>query len=150
MAEASVPAPASPFAAAPFTSASFQRALAEHKLMGSRCTECGAVHLPPRALCPHCHSDAQEWVELSGRGTIAAFTSIFVGPSAMVAQGHDRTNPYVTGIVELEEGPKFSARIVGLDARQPELGWIGTPVTATYIERGEGAEKSVSLAFAAS
>jgi uncharacterized protein len=122
---------------APFTAASFQRGLAEHRLMGTRCTECGAVHLPPRAICAHCRSDAQEWIELSGRGTLAAFTSIFVAPSALVAEGYDRANPYVTGIVALEEGPHFSARILGVDARQPDLAWIGRPVAATFLDRGE-------------
>ena len=136
--------------ARPFTAASFNQYLAEHKLMGVCCPACHATYLPPRAICPACHGEALEWVELSGRGKLAAFTSIYVGPSAMVAEGYDRNNPYVSGIVETEEGAKISARILGLDARQPDVAWIGTPLVVTFIDRGEGDTKSTVLAFSAS
>src|SRR5512137_1974517 len=98
----------------PFTAASFNQYLAEHKLMGTRCPTCDRITLPPRAICPECHGEALAWVELSGQGKLAAFTSIYVGPSALIAQGYDRNNPYVAGVVELTEGVKISARIVGL------------------------------------
>jgi len=132
----------------PFTASSFNQYLTEHRLMGTRCPACNATYLPPRAICPTCHGDALEWVELSGRGKLAAFTSIYVGPSAMVAEGYDRNNPYVSGIVATEEGARISARIVGVDARQPDIAWIGTPVTVTFLDRGEGAGRSTVLAFA--
>lgn len=135
--------------ARPFTAAAFSQYLAEHTLAGTRCTECGSVYLPPRAICPACQSSALEWTEFSGKGALAAFTSIFVGPSAMVAQGYDRTHPYVSGIVELEEGVAISARILGVDALQPEVAWIGTPLTVNCLEEGEGDQKRVTLAFSA-
>lgn len=134
----------------PFTAASFNHYLAEHKLMGARCPACDRLYLPPRAICPQCHGDALAWVELSGAGKLAAFTSIYVGPSAMVAEGYDRNNPYLTGIVELAEGVKISARILGLDAKAPDVAWIGTPMAVTFLDRGEGEGKSTILAFAAS
>jgi len=133
----------------PFTAASFNRYLAEHKLMASRCPACDAVYLPPRAICPRCHGEALEWIELAGRGRLAAFTSVLVGPSAMITEGYDRNNPYVAGIVELDEGVKISARILGVDARRPDVAWIGTPLTVTYLDRGEGDTKSAVLAFSA-
>ena len=134
----------------PFTAASFNQYLAEHRLMGARCPACDATYLPPRAICPACHSDALTWVELSGRGKLAAFTSIYVGPSARVAEGYDRNNPYVSGIVETEEGAKISARIVGVDAKRPDVAWIGAPLTVAFLDRGEGEAKITALAFAAS
>lgn len=133
----------------PFTAAAFNQYLAEHKLMGARCPACDAIYLPPRAICPRCHGDALEWAELSGRGKLAAFTSIYVGPSAMVAQGYDRNNPYVSGIVELEEGAKISARIVGVDAKRPDIAWIDTPLTVTFLEPAEGEQQNTMLAFTA-
>lgn len=136
--------------ARPFTAASFNQYLAEHKLMGTRCPTCDTVYLPPRAICPQCHGEALEWVELAGRGKLVAFTSIHVGPSAMVAEGYDRNNPYVSGIVETEEGAKISARILGLDARRPDVIWIGTALVVTFIDRGEGDTKSTMLAFSTS
>ena len=35
----------------PFTVASFNQFLNEKKLMASRCPQCDALYLPPRALC---------------------------------------------------------------------------------------------------
>ena len=135
--------------ARPFTAASFNRYLAEHKLMASRCPTCDALYLPPRAICPPCHGDALAWTELSGHGRLAAFTAIFVGPSDMIAQGYSRDTPYVAGVVELDEGVKISARIVGVDAKRPDVAWIGTPLTVTFLDRGAGDAKSSVLAFAA-
>ncbi len=133
--------------ARPLTAAGFTQFLAEHKLAGTRCSECGNVYLPPRAICPACQNVALVWEELSGRGKIAAFTSIFVGPSTMVAQGYDRTNPYVAGIVELDEGVAVSARILGVDATRPSIDWIGTPVTVTFVDQGAGEAQHAVLAF---
>jgi uncharacterized OB-fold protein len=132
-----------------FTEHSFQTFLREEKLMASRCETCGELFVPPRPLCPSCHGEAMEWVELSGKGTLAAFTAVHIGPTAMIAAGYDRKNPYLAGIVQLAEGPKISAQILGLDATQPDVNDIGTPLTVTFIPRGEGEEARTFLAFTA-
>ena len=131
----------------PFTAASFQAYLSEGKLMGSRNLATGEVFVPPRPIDPHTHSDDMEWIELSGRGTLAAFTSVYIGTSAMIHAGYDRTKPYVAGIVELDEGPRISAQLLGLDASSPELAWIGRPVGARFVEREEGEKRRTYLAF---
>lgn len=123
-----------PSPARPFTAAAFNQYLAEHRLMAARCTACGALHLPPRAICPRCHGTALEWVETTGRGRLAAFTAITVAPSALAAEGFGRENPYCAAIVELEEGVKISARLVEVDARQPAALPIGLPLAATFVE----------------
>jgi uncharacterized OB-fold protein len=130
-----------------FTSAAFQRFLGEHKLMACRCRACGAVHLPPRPICADCHGEGIEWVETSGQGTLRAFTAIHVAPTAMVEAGHGRDNPYCVGIVRLEEGPSISAQLVGVDATRPESIEVGQSVEATFIERGEGKDRRIHLAF---
>ena len=77
-----------------------------------------------------------EWVALKGKGKLVAFTTIGVGTSMMLAMGHDRDNPYCSGIVELEEGPRISAQILGVDAHDPESIRIGTPLEVDFVERG--------------
>jgi uncharacterized OB-fold protein len=67
----------------------------------------------------------------------------------MLAEGYTRDNPYVTGIVALDEGPQISARILGLDARNPDARWIGAPLTVEYLDRGEGDQRKTFLAFRA-
>lgn len=132
-----------------FTEASFQQYLAEHKLMGSTCDDCGALFVPPRPMCPDCYGESMNWTEVSGEGKVAAFTSIHVGPNSMVAEGYNAKNPYASGIVELDEGPKISAQLMGLDTTNPSVSAIGTPVTAWFIDRGEGDSARTFLAFQA-
>ena len=111
-----------------FTAVSFYLFLSEGRLMATRCSGCGALCIPPKPLCAGCRSCDFDWLELSGNGRIAAFTAIAVAPSFMVQEGFGRDNPYVAAVVELAEGVRISARLLGLDAQNPELINIGTPV----------------------
>jgi uncharacterized protein len=129
----------------PITPHTFYQYLAQRKLMATRCQACQAVHLPPRPICPACHGTAMEWVETSGRGRLAAYTAVAIGPTFMSEQGFGRDNPYLTGIVELEEGVKISARLLGLDAKKPADIRIGQPLQVEFIESGG----KVVLAFSA-
>ncbi len=131
----------------PFSDISYQQFLSEEKLMGSRCRHCGRVYVPPRSICPHCGGDEKEWAEMKGKGKLAAFTSITIGPPFMVKEGYDAKHPYIIGVVELEEGTRIVARIEGVDASQPETIKIGTPLTVEYLHQGEGEDKKTFLAF---
>lgn len=130
-----------------FTTTAYNQFLGQHKLMGSRCVKDGQVFLPPRALCPQDFGSEMEWVEFSGRGQLAAFSIIYIGPSHMIEAGYNRKNPYCTAIIELEEGPKISAQLLGVDVLHPETIQIGMPVQVDYVERGEGEQKQTFLAF---
>lgn len=83
------------------------------------------------------------------QGTLAAFTTIHIAPTAMIAAGYGRDNPYCSGIVNLENGLSISAQILGVDVSQPQTIKIGTPLTVEFIERGEAEEKKTFLAFRA-
>lgn len=126
---------------------SFNQFLNEEKLMGSKCKKCGTLYSPPRPICINCFSREMEWAELKGKGKLAAFTCIYVGPPWMIKQGYDRKHPYCSGVVELEEEVKIDARIEGVDASKPETIKIGTPLTVTYLHRGEGEDMETFLAF---
>ena len=105
----------------PFNAASFNAYLTgEKRLMGVRCRTCGMLSPEPRPLCRACHSRDLEWHEFSGMGELSTFTCISIGPVYMVEQGFDRSNPYCSGIVTLEEGPRISARILGVDGSNPQ------------------------------
>jgi uncharacterized OB-fold protein len=130
-----------------FTNTTFSKFLREHKLMGARCLSCGALHLPPRPLCTACHKTELEWIELAGMGKLIAFTTVHIGPTAMIEAGYGRDNPYCTGIVQLEEGPAISAQILGVDTSRPENIKIGTPLKVAFIDRDEGEEGNTYLAF---
>jgi len=133
----------------PFNDTSYEQFVKERKVMGSKCKKCGALSLPPRPICISCFGTKMEWVEFKGTGRLAAFSSIVVAPPYMVKEGFNRNNPYVVGVVELEEGTKTVARIIGFDAKKPELIKVGTPLKAEFLEKGEGPERRYLLAFKA-
>ena len=133
----------------PFNDTSYEQFVKERKVMGSKCKNCGALSLPPRPICISCFGTKMEWVEFKGTGRLAAFSSIVVAPPYMVKEGFNRNNPYVVGVVELEEGAKTVARIIGFDAKKPELIKVGTPLKAEFLEKVEGPERRYLLAFKA-
>jgi len=132
-----------------FYSAAYDQFISQGKLMGAKCQKCGAMYVPPRPICPKCHADEMELVEMKGKGKLAAYTVITVGTPLMVEEGFDRDHPYCSGVVELEEGARITARILGVDVTKPDQIKIGTPVTVEYQERVHGGEKKTFLAFRA-
>lgn len=130
-----------------FTHAAYSGFLNEHKLFGSRDKKSGAVFLPPRPLNPQNFSADMEWLEFSGKGTLVAYSIIYIAPTAMVEAGFDRKNPYCVGIVKTEEGPMVSAFIKDVDVLHPENIKVGTPVKVLFIDRGEGEARQSFLAF---
>jgi uncharacterized OB-fold protein len=131
----------------PLNDTSYEQFLNEGKIMGSKCKKCGSLALPPRPICVFCFGGEMEWVQFKGTGKLAAFTSIVVTPPYMAKEGFGRNNPYVVGVVELDEGVKTVARIVGVDAKKPELVKVGTPLKAEFLKKGEGPDGQTSLAF---
>jgi len=91
-----------------------------------------------------------EWVAMKGKGKLAAFTSIAIGPPFMIKEGYDRKHPYVSGVVELEEGMRVVARIEGVDGSKHDTIKIGTPLRVEFLHRGEGANSMTFLAFSPS
>ena len=79
--------------------------------MGSRCAGCGTLHVPPRAICPECRGTDMAWEQVKGTGTLTAFTCITMVTPALQAEGYGRDNPFCTGVVALDEGPRVVARI---------------------------------------
>ncbi len=130
-----------------FTALAFQQFLNEKKLMVARCSACGATYVPPRPVCQKCGSRKIEWLEAKGKGKLAAFAAIAVGPTFMTAEGFDRNNLYCSGVVELEEGARVTARITGVDTKHPDQIKVGTPLAVEFLERGQGDNRKVFLGF---
>ena len=131
----------------PFSDITYAQYLKEEKLMGSRCKECDARYVPPRPLCVKCFRSDMDWMEMKGIGRLAAFTCITIAPPFMIAQGYNRNNPYISGVVELEEGGRVDARIEGMDPNRPDKIKVGMPLKATYLHTEVGGKKETYLAF---
>lgn len=127
-----------------FTAASFYEYLKEGKLMGVRCRVCEKLSAEPRPMCPACHSQDVEWHEFSGQGQLGTFTCISVVPDVMAKQGYGRNNPYCSGIVLLDEGPRISTKILGVDAANPQNIATGMALAVAF---GDVDPEEPALAF---
>ena len=131
-----------------FTVQNYLDYLTAKKLMGSKCKKCGAMYVPPRKLCTSCNSIDMEWVQMSGKGKIAAFTTITVGTPFFVKKGYGRDKPYCFSVIKLEEGPMVSGQLIGVDESKPETINVEMPVEVSFIETEiKGDEPRVDLGF---
>ena len=92
----------------------FWEGLTREEFLLYRCKACGE-HYWPAAYCRKHEEllplDEMEWVPTSGRGTI--FSRLIT--HQVTDQAWAAETPYCTALVELEEGPLFATRIVGID-----------------------------------
>ena len=112
----------------------------EERLVLQRCPRDGFFFYP-RSRCPECLADDWEWEPVSGRGTVYAFTIDRIGHDPLLASSLGSRMPFVIAVVELEEGPRMTAGIVGCDPSQVR---VGLPVRAAF-EHIDAGEESVSL-----
>lgn len=106
--------------------APFWEHLRNGELRIQRCTSCDRLQHPPRVLCPGCGSADREWALMSGRGTVYSFvvTHQAIHPSF---EGH---LPYVTALVELDEGPRLATNLLDIPIGEVE---IGIPVEVELV-----------------
>jgi len=90
----------------PPTLESFYQFCTQKKLMAARCKSCGAILVPPRALCPKCNSADMHWTELKGTGRLLTYSVVHVAPSAF-----QPSVPYAVGIVLLDEGTRLPGMV---------------------------------------
>lgn len=102
----------------------YNEALKQNKLLGLRCKQCSAITVPPKIACAGCASADLDIVELSGKGSIQTFTTVFVPP-----EGRESEMPYIIVLVELDEGPWLMGNLVGVDPNKITMEIIGKRVT---------------------
>ena len=104
------------------------------KLIMQRCQDCQAWVWCPRPVCGECGGANLQWRELSGRGTVFAFTVIreVVGRAL---RGFAPDIPYVTAWIDLDEGPRFCSNIIGCPIEDVR---IGMPVEVVFEPAAEG------------
>lgn len=91
------------------------------------CQACGP-YFYPRDLCPSCGRRDVEWVQASGRGTLYTYAIVQRAPHP----GFREDVPYVTAIVELEEGPRMMTNLIDVDPT-PEAVQVGMPVEVSFV-----------------
>jgi uncharacterized OB-fold protein len=86
--------------------AKFVDLLAEGKVEGTVCKDCGAKFFPPRADCAKCFSKNMDWFEMPKKGKLETFTTAYYAPF-----GFETDPPYAMGVVDFGSGLKLFARM---------------------------------------
>ncbi len=90
-------------------SAPYWEALEAGVLSFQRCATCSTAWSPPRDDCPKCLSNSWSWDRASGEGRVISWVRFrHAFHPALV----DRV-PYVVAVIELDEGPRLVANIIG-------------------------------------
>jgi uncharacterized OB-fold protein len=113
--------------------APFWEACARRELQLPYCVECSEFFFYPRAFCPRCGSRALEWRRVSGRGRLHAFCIHHVSPLA----DFRAALPFVTVLVELDEGPRMMGFLVGVEP-DPAAVVCELPLEVSFAELGDG------------
>jgi uncharacterized OB-fold protein len=95
-----------------------------------QCASCSSYSHPPRFYCGNCFSGEYAFVPVSGVGTVYSYTL-----SRVTAEAAWKDElPYLTVVVELDEGPRVVGAAVTED---PESVTIGQRVTVVPEPRTE-------------
>ena len=120
----------SPVVAPSPDAAPFWEAADRHELMLPYCEACRSHFFYPRTLCPACGSRDIEWRRVSGTGQVYTFC---IQHQTSVPGLRDGL-PFVTALVELDEGPRLMSFLVGVDP-DPESVRCGMRVQVTFLDR---------------
>lgn len=88
----------------------------EGRLLIQRCKACGTLRHPPGPVCPSCHSFEWDAIQASGRGTVYSFVVMHYPE----VPPFDHPNPI--GLIELEEGTRLIAQLVGVKPGEVQIG----------------------------
>ena len=111
-------------------SAPFWDGAKAHKLLLPRCNSCGRFWFPPSRRCVHCLSSDFAWTESAGQGRIYSFVVFH----RVYHSAFESDVPYTVAVVELDEGPRLIANIVGTP---PDDVRCDMRVRVTFESRGD-------------
>jgi hypothetical protein len=103
----------------------------EQKILGTKCSKCSRVFVPPRKTCPTCFTENKEWVSVSDVGIVQAFT---VARRQLAAL--PKKVPICFGLIKLEGAD--TALLHYLDEVDTADIKIGMRVKARFAEERDG------------
>lgn len=94
-------------------------------LEGYRCAECGVTYLGSRKTCSRCFArDRMEAVRLAERGTLHTYSIVYRSYPGIPV-------PYVSAIVDLEDGTTLKGNLIGLEPDPANISF-GMPVQVVF------------------
>ncbi len=95
----------------------FFNALADGKILATKCKKCGEIYFPPQVDCPKCKESDIEWIELPKKGKLLTYTVINAKPYSF-----SHYDDYIVGVAELENGVKVTAWVREKDPKNLRVG----------------------------
>jgi len=102
------------------------------KLLGTKCTKCGKIWMPPRMNCSECYEPA-EWVEMKQTGTIEVSTIVWYTTSAFI-----KAIPYGIGFIRLDGADTAMLQGIFSESLIPSKVKKGKKVRAVFQKEREG------------
>jgi len=102
------------------------------KLLGTKCTKCGKIWMPPRINCSECYEPA-EWVEMKQTGTIDISTIVWYTTSAFIKE-----IPYAIGFIRLDGADTAMLQGIFSESLIPSKVKKGKKVRAVFQKKREG------------
>ena len=96
----------------------FWEGLKQGRLLTQACNICSQMNYPPMVMCSECGSFNFQWREIEGGGVLYSYvvTHQPIHPSLV-----DYT-PFLTALIELDEGPRITSNIVNIQPEEAEIG----------------------------
>ena len=112
----------------------FYDGLQEKKFIGTKCSKCGKVFLPPRNRCGDCFAKAEDFIELPETGILKNFTVT----SYKISERKSRNvkKDQIVGLVQIDGAD--TAMIVPVININPEDLKIGMKLKVVWAKRIKG------------
>lgn len=104
-------------------------------LLGTRCSNCARVLVPPRPICGICAAPTDDWLEVGPRGTVTGCTVVEV-PFIDPMTGTQRPVPYGFAFIKLSGADTNIYHF--LEESDPDRMRVGMTVEAVFREERTG------------
>jgi len=112
----------------------FYDGLQEKKFIGTKCSKCGKVFLPPRNRCGDCFAKAEDFIELPETGILKNFTVTSYKVTERKARNVNKDQ--IVGLVQIDGAD--SAMVVPVINTNPEDLKIGMKLKVVWAKRIRG------------
>ena len=103
-----------------------------YQLQGTVCSDCGYYSFPPRPVCPRCKSRNMQPYRFKGRGYVYSYSTVYQAPDAF-----NKQVPYMVALIDLEEGPRITARLTDILDSDIKIGMPVEMVIRKIYEDGD-------------
>ena len=108
--------------------------LQEKKFIGTKCSRCGKVFLPPRNRCGDCFAKAEDFIELPETGILKNFTVTSYKVTERKARNVNKDQ--IVGLVQIDGAD--NAMVVPVINTNPEDLKIGMKLKVVWAKRIRG------------